>query len=320
MSSSTTQNKYKYLFSDLEDDEATIRDQKCFLGNFWDGYTMADYPSYGIFAFRHRTTKKFVEKSVQIFLPLPKTIPSLLKKYNRWGWDQYFCPNMFFEPRRKKEFARDTRLAWCDVDEADPNAFKPHPSIIWETSPGRTQTLWIWGKEYSPEKAEAYSRSLTYRHRGDKNGWPINKLLRIPGSINHKEGYGEPFIPLVHCDLTPISKRPRPYKIKGRSYGSQIQVLDFDHKAHKRLDVLKKHCSKLDPKARVLIRDKRAHEKDRSAQIYHMVISLHEAGASLDEIASVIWDSPYFQDKYPDEIRALQAELSRIMSKIGGAS
>ncbi len=317
MTNSFSQKKYKHLFKDFEDDKATIHDQERFLRQFWDGITMADYPSFGLFAFRHRKTKNFVEQPKQIS-GLVKFC-CLLEKYNRWDWDQYFCPNMFFEPRRKKEFARDSRLAWCDVDEADPYEFKPHPSIILKTSPERTQALWVWNKKYAPERAEAYSRSLTYRHHGDKNGWPINKLLRIPGSINHKEEYDQPFISLVHCDLTPITKRPKPYKIIGRSYGSQTQVLDFNHKAHKRLDVLKKHRSKLDPKARVLIRNNKAHEKDRSAQIFHMVISLYEAGASLDEIASVIWDSPYFQDKYPDDIGALHAELSRIMSKIGGA-
>lgn len=318
MTNKTQTEDYKYLFNDLEDDEATIRDQERFLRQFWDGITMADYPSYGIFAFRHRRTKKFVEKPMQI-TGFAKS-NGLLAKFNRWDWDQYFCPNMFFESKRKKEFARDTRLAWCDNDEADPFAFSPNPSVVWETSQGRFQSLWIWNAVHAPAKSEEYSRRLTYRHHGDDNGWPVNKLLRIPGSINHKEEYDHPFVRLLRFEPKPIEFRPRPVKARGRSYGAKPLVLDFDHKAHRPLDVLKKYRRDLDPKARALIRHKKAYEPDRSDQIFHIVVGLHEVGATADEIASVVWNSPYFQGKYPDDLDALDDELSRILAKIGGAS
>jgi hypothetical protein len=50
-----------------------------------------------------------------------------------------------------------------------------------------------------------------------------------------------------------------------------------------------------------------------------IVQSLHEAGASHDEIASVVWHSPYFVGKHGHSIERLEAEISRILSKIGGA-
>lgn len=311
-------DKFEDLFDDFEDDKATIFAQEQFLRQFWDGITIADYPSFGLFAFRHRKTEKFIEQPMQI-TGLSNT-NGLLEKYNRWDWDQYFCPNMFSKPLRQKPFARDTRLAWCDIDEADYSTFKPHPSVIWETSPERFQALWILDKKHSPIDAETHSRALTYRHHGDKNGWPINKLLRIPGSINHKKDYDEPFVKLLHYDDKPIKSRPKHFVIKGRSYSAKPLVLDFDHKAHKRADVVKKYRAKLDPKARALMRDKKVYEGNRSDQIFHMIVGLHEVGATVDEIASVIWDSPYFQDKYPDNLDALDGELSRIMAKIGGAS
>ncbi len=49
-----------------------------------------------------------------------------------------------------------------------------------------------------------------------------------------------------------------------------------------------------------------------------MVAGLHEAGATLDEIASVIWSSPYFREKYGDNQNALETEISRIIAKLGG--
>ena len=309
--------EYQHLFEDLDDEKEISFAIESLLFQIWDGYTMADKPSFGVFCFRHRIKGTFVEEIVKI-TGCGQT-QGLLKKYSRWDWDQYFCPNMFLAENRRKAFARNTRLAWCDIDEADPFAFRPKPSLVWETSPGRYQALWLWDKKYTPRKAEQYSRALTYRHGGDKNGWPINKLLRLPGSINHKAGYGEPFIPLLHCDLKPIKTRPRPFKIIGRSYGSQTQILEMNPKVHLRLDVLKKHRRRLDLTAIQLIRHNKTYAPDRSAQVFHMITSLHEAGATIDEIASVIWDSPYFQEKYPDDVGALNAEVSRILAKIGGA-
>lgn len=310
-----TYNKdFKYLFANLEDDKATIHDQEYFLARLWNEFPTIENPSYGVFAFRHRKTKQFVEKSMKITGLIKSN--GLLAQFNRWDWDQYFCVNLFCKPKRQKEFARDTRYALCDVDEADPFAFDPHPSIAWETSPGRSQAIWIWDKKLTPLQAEAHSRALAYRHEGDKNGWPVNKLLRLPGSINHKEEYDQPFVRLVHYNERPIKTRPEPFKIDARSYGAKPLVLDFDHKAHKRLDVLKKYRRDLDPKARALIRHKKAYEPDRSDQIFHIVVGLREVGATTDEIASVVWDSPYFQDKYPDDLDVLDDELSRILSKL----
>lgn len=47
-----------------------------------------------------------------------------------------------------------------------------------------------------------------------------------------------------------------------------------------------------------------------------MVAGLHEAGATLDEIASVVWGSPYFRDKYGEDRNALETEVSRIIAKV----
>ena len=145
-------------------------------------------------------------------------------------------------------------------------------------------------------------------------------MVRFPGSINHKEEYDEPFVKLLHFESKPIEFRPRPVKTRDRSYTSKPLAVDFNHQAFTRLDVLKKYRRDLDPKARALIRDRKAYEPDRSDQIFHIVVGLQEVGATLDEIACVVWDSPYFQDKHPDDIGALHAELSRILSKIEGAS
>jgi len=60
---------------------------------------------------------------------------------------------------------------------------------------------------------------------------------------------------------------------------------------------------------RALARHTRVLSHDRSVCIYIMIRALHDSGASPDEIAAVVWRSPYFR---------LNAELTRIIAKAGG--
>jgi len=306
---------HPHAFKDYEDDGKIHQSMVGFLQDVWQG---APKDSYFFLATSDPEGHHWREHVVHANNELVG-LNTFFHAHSRWEHNLYFCPNPFSQKRRKKKFALPSSVGWCDMDDSYPTAYQPEASLLWETSPERYQALWLWDKRHSVEEAENYSRALAERHGGD-TGFSITKMLRIPGSINHKPKYDEPLVRLVSRDWNRIAERPEPLAIKGRSYSSQTLVLDVDYRSHKRLDVLKKHRLKLDRTAKQLIRHNKAYAPDRSAQIFHMVTSLHEVGASLDEIASVIWDSPYFQDKYPDDTGALHAELSRIMSKIGCAS
>ena len=78
--------------------------------------------------------------------------PSFAKQSSVVQDPRYFScvANMVWLPTPLKGFTdssvfHDCWFGWCDVDEADPFAFNPEPSIVWQTSPGRTQALWCWG-------------------------------------------------------------------------------------------------------------------------------------------------------------------------------
>jgi len=203
------------------------------------------------------------------------------------------------------------------MDASNPDAYRPQPNLLWETSPDRFQALWLWDARHDVEEAERFSRSLADRHGGD-SGWTITKMLRIPGSINHKPQYDEPFVRMVTQSWAKASKRPDPIPDNGRIHGVVAQAFDMNPYAHERLDVLRKYRSKLSASARTVIRHNRVLAPDRSKWIFLMVTELHEAGATLDEIASVVWGSPYFRDKYGDNLNALERQVSNIIAKIGG--
>lgn len=100
--------------------------------------------------------------------------------------DQYFCPVVFSYPKRVKENALPTNLLWADLDPVDPNTCRLKPSVAWESSPGRYQALWFLTEEIDPEEAANLSKRIAYADGGDKGGWDLTQVLRIPGTRNFK--------------------------------------------------------------------------------------------------------------------------------------
>jgi hypothetical protein len=240
-------------------------------------------------------------------------LSTFLSRRSRWDYNLYFCANAFSRPLRRKEFALPTSIGWCDMDASDPDAYEPAPSVVWETSPRRYQGLWLWDKQHDPQTAEAFSRALAERHGGDM-GWSITKVLRIPGSINHKAQYDEPVIKLVHQDLRRIVRRPRFTKRQAPILRPLQGVNPFAHSAER---VIERYRRKLHLKVRYLLGHDWVREPDRSACIYLIIAGLHEAGADADEIASVIWRSPYFVEKHGRNTTKLNAEIFRVIGKLG---
>ena len=306
------------LFQDYEDDNDVVRSQEYFLEDVWDFHENLGDSIYTFLAFKNVATGKWIEHPIDANGG-PLQARSLLETYSRWDYDQYFCPNPFSKPRRKRQYALPTRFGWCDMDKSNPDAYDPWPSLIWETSPDRYQGLWAWDETHSVSDAEIFSKALAYRHGGDTNGWSATKMLRLIGSVNHKPEYDEPFVQTIDCDWTEIPSRPLPLADNRNGWPANIAEVDANPIRYNRLDVLKKYGKDLHPKVRTLIRNRKAYEPNRSVQIFHMIAGLHVAGASHDEIASVLWDSPYFVDKHGRDVEKLNDEIGRVIGRLEGS-
>lgn len=305
------------IFRDLEDDADVIRSQFHFLEDVWDFWEDLGNSVYTFLAFKEVATGKWIEHAIMDGFSYLE-VSDLLTRHSRWDFDQYFCPNPFSEPRRKRQYALPTRFGWCDMDGSDPDTYDPWPSLVWETSPARYQALWSWDKTHKASEAEKFSKALAYRHGGDKNGWSTTKMLRLIGSVNHKPQYDEPIVRTVVCDWTEVVSRPLPLKGERKSWPDLLADIDADPGKYDRDAVLKRYGKKLHAKVRTLIRNRKAYEPDRSGCIFHIIAGLHEAGASADEIAAVLWCNPYFLEKYGSDINKLNDELSRVIGKLEG--
>ncbi len=111
---------------------------------------------------------------------------------SHWDDDLYFTPMVFSHPTRTREYAKASSRLWADLDGADPREVDSdlHPTIAWETSPGRYAAVWCMATR-RPETTErgGENHRLTIATGADPSGWDTTQLLRVPGSANNKHDY-----------------------------------------------------------------------------------------------------------------------------------
>lgn len=231
-------------------------------------------------------------------------------------FDIYFCPNAFTEPCRRTALALPSRCAWCDIDDADPDAYDPQPNILCETSPGRFQGIWLW-REVSPgDIAEQVSRNIWAKDGGDKGGWSVTKMLRLPGTINHKPQYRKPVVTLQVYD-------PRPQKLPRSILGGstpisatgvgKIEITGLDP-----FKIMRRYRRKMGLQAGTLMTATRVMRPDRSGAVYLIVVGMIEAGAEDSEIAAVLLVNPYFNSKWGADLAKAEDQTFRIRARLEG--
>lgn len=131
-----------------------------------------------------KTTKKWEENSFKY----PDDIPEIEKFLNNLPKaDTYWCPIVFKENRRLKEYAQRPNVLWADLDEVNPTTLGDlTPSIAWKSSDNKYQCLWIIDHDKEGYDLESINRALTYKTDADKSGWDFTQVLRIPGTMNYK--------------------------------------------------------------------------------------------------------------------------------------
>lgn len=100
--------------------------------------------------------------------------------------DLYFCPNLFSQKGRKKEWTLPSRVMYQDLDEVTPIECPIFPTLWWATSPDRHQAVWFTDQFMEPVEFSAMNRALNRACNADPGTWNLTRLLRVPGSNNMK--------------------------------------------------------------------------------------------------------------------------------------
>lgn len=231
------------------------------------------------------------------------------RAYQHRGRDLYFCPNLLSEPQRTNECVKGGRWLYADLDETEPDELDIQPTLWWETSPGRYQAMWLLDKPLAAQSLSRLNQKLTYYVQADLNGWPLAKVLRIPGTVSTK--WGKPFN--IHLDFDggasvsyqagDIWEAVKDVPVPTATW----EELKLDTDVLKDAERLKR---KLPHDLRNLLRRRKA--EDRSTFLWGLALDLRRSGLSEQEAASVMVASPIAVDKYG--ARVLQ-ETARVVGK-----
>jgi len=122
---------------------------------------------------------------------------SFMSKYVavRADEDVYCSVGLFgTEERSKDDPAAVANAIYADADTCHPDNFRVPPSIVVQTSTGHWHAWWLLDEEVPAKDAAAGSHRVYKAHaaQGCDAGWPIAKLLRVPGTANTKRAVTEP--------------------------------------------------------------------------------------------------------------------------------
>lgn len=106
-------------------------------------------------------------------------------------------------------------VAWVDID--DPRRlgalrrFAHHPHAVVASGSGGAHAYWLLAEELSAGRCEALNRMLAAALGADPVSTNRGRLMRLPGSLNHKptaKGRGAAWCRVVMCDLAKAPYRP----------------------------------------------------------------------------------------------------------------
>lgn len=234
-----------------------------------------------------------------------KEISERIKQCVKDGWDTYWCPLVFSEPKRIKENAMPlTGILWADLDFVDPMTIGSlKPSIAWKSSDERYQALWWLDTAVDTSEAESLNRALTYKIGADKGGWDVTQVLRIPGSPNFK--YDPPQ--------------------KGKVLWNEKVIFSYDKLCEALLETEKMSTEATETplesildvwdipqrtKDLLLVNPKEVEVGDRSDRLWEIETSLLECGLPIKTVVQIILRCPWNKFKgRKNEVAQINAEI-----------
>lgn len=227
-------------------------------------------------------------------------------QFDTIGKDVYFTPHGF--SRRAIDVTKEDavelfNVAWVELDDEDINPlnFKPHPSFVVNTSPGRHHLYWLLEEPLPAREVERLNYRLAYGHnlKEDKGGWGITKWLRLPGAVSYKRSEEHP-VTLVYDnallrytleDFNDLQEAPAFLSSVGK-----LPPPPEEENLTNREDIFAKYSL---PSELVDLLDRK--HNDRSAALWRMYHLCYHAGLSREECYALIRGSE--NDKFHTEYR-----------------
>ena len=204
------------------------------------------------------------------------------------GWDTYWCPLVFDEPKRVKEAVQPKQnLLWADLDYVNPVDLGLKPSVAWRSSNERYQALWLLDEMHDINIIEKVNRDLTYKIGADKGGWDVGQVLRVPATPNYK--YDPPqtgellWAETRRFDLERVAEVVAPEEVapKIETKGENLEAL------------LKPWTIPERTRDLLMVDELEVEVGDRSDRLWEIETSLLEAGVPILDVVDIIAICPW---------------------------
>jgi hypothetical protein len=238
-------------------------------------------------------------------------------------YDVYIPVAVFDADKRTPDHATLVHTLWQDTDTFDPEGYRIPPSIVVNTSPGRTHCWWVLDKPYPAEQAETVVRKITYAHRdagADVSSWGRNKLLRVPGTHNTSHDWPEEVTADFRGAVYTLAEVANAYDDvplpTGPSKALVRQAVEAAELPSELPDFLEVQ-SKLPSDFPIDLITNEPHEGTRSEMRWRLIAELVEAGLTDEEVFVVAWQAKC-SDKWREDKRGMDglwAEVAKERQK-----
>lgn len=215
-------------------------------------------------------------------------IKARIQESAKTGWDTYWCPLVFNEPKRVKEAVQPKQnLLWADLDYVNPVDLGLKPSVAWMSSNERYQALWLLDEMHDINIVEKVNRDLTYKIGADKGGWDVGQVLRVPATPNYK--YDPPqtgellWAETRRFDLERVAEVVAPEEVapKIETKGENLEAL------------LKPWTIPERTRDLLMVDELEVEVGDRSDRLWEIETSLLEAGVPILDVVDIIAICPW---------------------------
>jgi len=208
--------------------------------------------------------------------------------------DVYFTPLSYREPSRKKALANSSPWLYADLDPVDPRRISLKPTIAWQTSPGNFQAMWRLSRSVAPTQHSDLNQRLTYAVGADKGGWHLTKVLRLPGTYNHKYNRRTQ-VRLLWINGPIYTQAEIREFVKGvAAHNITPDLPGLVLPAESRASIINRYKHRFDNRTRLLISDNDSIDRGpegRSGLLWELECRLLESGLETEEVFVVVRES-----------------------------
>jgi hypothetical protein len=256
---------------------------------------------------RHPTSNELTD---QKFFEYPAQLGDMVAHSEKHkDGDVYFSPILYKSARRIKENAKTLQVVYADADACGPENFMVEPSISVQTSEGRWHTYWILDQQANPQEVSLLAKKIAYAHSHqgcDKSGWNTTKLLRVPNTMNRKEGKDSPVVATSNGSIYSLQQIQDAYGDVEVEPIRELATLDLPTEFPQLIKVMGRLQS--NPEIVGLYMEQPSPKADMSKLLWKLEIELFRQGLTAEEVFVVAKNAKCNKYHSPNRPKRLDAD------------